>query len=562
MKDSREIAGGDYEHIGSASAALKEALKRIGVDPSIIRKAVIAAYEAEANVVIHARRGRMDIEIGPERIEVEVSDEGPGIEDIGLAMKEGYSTAPPEAREIGFGAGMGLPNIKASADRFVLESVPGRGTRLRFCVFLKPRDVGVRGRHSILPLPGKCTGCLDCVRLCPTQAMRVYDCVPRIIEDLCVDCGACIGACGRGAMDVVGGEEEVPTPSHGEAVVAAASLTAQFGRRADASRVVFGLRACGFADLYAIEEWECALRSAVEEYAKAEGPGAAVISPVCPAVVNLIACRFPSLLKRIAPFLSPIEAAAAELSGRKATFAFLCPSQRTALAAAATGGRIEMVSMRSVIRRLAPLMASSPRGAGGSPEGRFGCVHPASGDAGGSWRLAGIMRITGMKHAMAFLSAMEDGAINPVAAAAVEIYACDGGCYGAPLLAADPFVAVWIERTTGGNAAGSMTAGPGPARKAARLASPPAPRDGMRLDRNMAKAIEKLSTLDALARSLPGDDCGLCGAPSCYCMAEDVVMGRIPAERCAKRKSAGGHRDRASRPPERKADPNGGGRTL
>ncbi|MCX7804193.1 MAG: 4Fe-4S binding protein, partial [Planctomycetota bacterium] len=271
-------------------------------------------------------------------------------------------------------------------------------------MFLVSRETGVPGRHSVQPQAGKCTGCLDCVRACPTRAVRVYGGSPTIIGELCVDCGACAGACARGALDVTGGEEELPTPAHGEVLVATAALAAQFGRPADASEVVFHLKACGFADVYFLEEWEFALRSAAKEYSKAENRGAAAISPVCPAVLNLIACRFPSLLRRVAPFLSPIEAAASELAGRKAMFAFLCPCQRTALAAMLpAAGLAEAVSIRSVIRRLMPRMASS-RFRRGAPVGgvrRKEPPGPASSPEAAC--AAGILRVTGMRHAMAFL---------------------------------------------------------------------------------------------------------------------------------------------------------------
>jgi anti-sigma regulatory factor (Ser/Thr protein kinase) len=125
-----EVTGRDYANAGRASTSIKDILKNLGVPPAVVRRAAIASYEAEMNVVMHAVRGRMSLRVSPAAVTVEVQDEGPGIEDVRLAMQEGYSTATPEMREMGFGAGMGLPNIKKNADVFDLQSEVSRGTRL------------------------------------------------------------------------------------------------------------------------------------------------------------------------------------------------------------------------------------------------------------------------------------------------------------------------------------------------------------------------------------------------------------------------------------------------
>lgn len=125
-----EIMGGDFSRAGSISTKIKEILLEIGIDPAIIRRAAIAIYEAEMNIVMYADKGVLTLNITPEEIHFNIQDEGQGIEDINLAMQEGYSTATDEMREMGFGAGMGLPNIKRNADEFELESTAGKGTKL------------------------------------------------------------------------------------------------------------------------------------------------------------------------------------------------------------------------------------------------------------------------------------------------------------------------------------------------------------------------------------------------------------------------------------------------
>ena len=124
----------DFIRAGEASSELKQRLKKLGFKPELVRRAAIAAYEAEMNVIIHAQKGVMRVEITPARLLILVEDEGPGISDIEQAMQEGFSTASDAIRELGFGAGMGLPNIKRCADDLAIQSTPGQGTRLQITI--------------------------------------------------------------------------------------------------------------------------------------------------------------------------------------------------------------------------------------------------------------------------------------------------------------------------------------------------------------------------------------------------------------------------------------------
>ena len=131
-----EIAGADFTNAGRASTGIKETLKHMGLPSALIRRVAIAAYEAEMNLVMYAKRGTMTLHVTPSGVVIAVVDEGPGIPDISLAMQEGYSTATPEMRELGFGAGMGLPNIKRNTDELVITSEVNRGTVLVMTVHL------------------------------------------------------------------------------------------------------------------------------------------------------------------------------------------------------------------------------------------------------------------------------------------------------------------------------------------------------------------------------------------------------------------------------------------
>ena len=134
------IEGGDFVNAGESSIKIRNILKEIGIDGEIIRRVAIAAYEAEMNVVMYAPRGMMHLSVTPHKILLIVKDDGQGIEDIELAMQPGYSTATEEMREMGFGAGMGLPNIERNTDILNLSTKVGEGTKLEMTFDLEGKN--------------------------------------------------------------------------------------------------------------------------------------------------------------------------------------------------------------------------------------------------------------------------------------------------------------------------------------------------------------------------------------------------------------------------------------
>ena len=265
-----------------------------------------------------------------------------------------------------------------------------------------------------------------------------------------------------------------------------------------------------------------------------------VIAPMCPAVVNLIELRFPSLIPQLAPFDSPWEALQAAHSDRRLAYVVSCPSQRSALMAHESADTADSCvrpgavylspqSVRGSVMTLLGAQGQEPAAAGSSgptptdpavaaPAGYAGADdgHPADPDE--------LLVVTGMEHVTAVLEQIENGLLTDVAA--VELYACAGGCFGSPLLPLDFHVTARRWAHEQGLASAADAPVPGPRRL------PYAARPGIRLDANMARAIEKLGQLQALARALPGKDCGTCGAPTCAALAEDIVMGRATTDLC------------------------------
>ena len=138
-----DVPGDDFTRAGEDSSSIKKALKKVGLAPDIIRNVAIAMYEGEINMVIHAGGGQIDVDIAPDAVRMVLKDQGPGIQDISLAMQAGWSTAPDDVRSLGFGAGMGLPNMKKYTDEMKIESTVGVGTTVSMTVFTHPQEEAV-----------------------------------------------------------------------------------------------------------------------------------------------------------------------------------------------------------------------------------------------------------------------------------------------------------------------------------------------------------------------------------------------------------------------------------
>ncbi len=137
---SFQLIGGEFTNAGEASIELKRKLTDLGLAQDIIKRAAVVAFEAEMNVIIHAAAGWLRYYITPDRLKLVITDMGPGIKDIDMAMKEGYSTAPDWIKEMGWGAGMGLPNINKNSDRMKIDSVVGEGTTVEIIINLNKEE--------------------------------------------------------------------------------------------------------------------------------------------------------------------------------------------------------------------------------------------------------------------------------------------------------------------------------------------------------------------------------------------------------------------------------------
>lgn len=513
IQESYAITGGNYKNAGFASSLLKTRLKRIGVEPAVLRKIMIAAYEAEMNVVIHADRGTMRVALNDRYLDMEVIDEGPGIPDVCLAMKEGYSTAPEAARDMGFGAGMGLPNIKKNSDFFRIESGLGKGTRIRATIQLNPHSRQVSHKNSIQVREDLCSGCLSCVRACPTGAVRVHSKRPEILNHRCVDCTACIEACGSAAISV---STRCFFPSRAErgAVVVPLAVLAQFGEFASPRLLVRYLKDAGFSRVFTETDYRDALIEEVLKTGDRKRKGSPVIIPVCPAVVNLVETRFPSLIPDLAPYLSPIEALVSHTTQRPLLCVVPCPAQFTLLHSRYDESEVMVVSPDALYDSVEIDRVKEETATQNGPTRLV--------EKGPPHLKCDVLAVSGMREVFDLLERIENGLVADVTA--IEPYGCRYGCFGSPLCRENPALARYR--------AGRLDRSSSTGAVAVRRTKSRSAREGTRLHPNLAEAVVLLSKIDEMLKTLPRKDCGLCGAPDCDALAEDIVMGRARVTDC------------------------------
>lgn len=467
------------------------------------------------NVVIHGRTGTFWARLDSAKLDLEVADEGPGIPDLELALREGWSTASAKAREMGFGAGMGLPNIRRNSDLFDIGTRIGRGTRIRSTIFLTPQaSPAAAPAHSAAEeaagiTPERCRKCLRCIFSCPTGALRVHAAGPVLRTGLCIGCTECIGASPSAVYGIREPEAEeggFRAPAEDAVLVVPRGFLASPLAGRSPERALAALARLGFSEVRFTEEWT----EAIEREARADameredrggasrgGPVPPLIPPLCPAVAALVESRFPSLIPNLGKLASPLEAVGEEFPLRPVVLLAACPAQSASARGSSLTGRLTVLS---------PAQLSAALRAA-----QTGLADPASA-AGPSGPSA--------------LAAAEAGALSGATLLNPRLW--EQGCSGSPPVSPDPFPAElgWQRLQRFLDRAPASDAG------TVRRPRPYAQRAGMRQDADMASAIRALGRMDELVRALPGRDCGACGAPSCALFAEDVVMGRVESSAC------------------------------
>ena len=399
--------------------------------------------------------------------------------------------------------------------------------------------------HSVTLAHERCMGCTDCIKRCPTEAIRVRGSKATIIEERCIDCGNCIRICRNGAKRAVMDSLVLMDQFKYKVVLPAPALYGQFPKVKEITCILEALYEMGFDEVFEVAVAGEVVAEHTYRYLKT-ATHFPVISSACPVIIRLIQRRFPTLIRHILPIISPMELSARYIKGYyqqkgiKAEeigvfFISPCPAKATeihrpkGIKKSSIDGVFAIQSVyKQILSKLSEKMNQS--------------VIRQSGPAGLKWAMpsGGIdekkvnkqITVDGMENVIAILEKVEDGTLEEVTY--IEALACTGGCLGGVLNIENAFMSRntlkrWIDSTGEKQQSSHMHA----------LAKIPyffeqelVPRPVVTLDQDVTKALEKMSEIEALYGRLPQIDCGCCGAPTCRCFAEDVVMQKANVEEC------------------------------
>ena len=403
--------------------------------------------------------------------------------------------------------------------------------------------------HSVQLNREKCQGCVSCVKLCPTEAIRVRNGKAEILADRCIDCGACASGCPYHAFTVKTDMLEGLSKFAYNIVLPAPSLYSQFPANVPLEDIWQGLQNLGFDEIFDVSLASEYIAKEIEGYLKNyTGGRKPLISSTCPAVMRLIQVKFPELIKQVVPVLAPVEAAAIyvkrEAAARKQLpteligvwFISPCPSKETNIRQSVDVQHTELTGSFSLSEIYGLLLKNM----GGSHElnVRTGSSYGlAWGTYGGELASAGIsngLAIHGIDNVYEILEQISMNKMPQLDY--VECNACQGGCLGGLLTAENKFVAESNLRQRirklreqepkdrQETMARTMVLQDFPASAAYRKKLVPRPM--MQLDDDIMEAMKKFERMEEVLCSLPGLDCGACGAPSCQGLAEDIVQGK------------------------------------
>lgn len=391
--------------------------------------------------------------------------------------------------------------------------------------------------HSVTLDKEKCHGCTNCIKNCPTEAIRVRGGKAKIIKERCIDCGECIRICPYHAKRAVTGDFEELQKFKFNIAMPAPSFYGQFKNLDDRNKVLTALLEVGFDDVFEVSIGaELATKATKMVLLKTEHKKL-LISSACPAVLRLIRERFPDLLDNLSPVLSPMEIAAsvARERAKEATgfsdeeigvfFITPCPAKVTsvksplALQKSYVNGCFSSNEMylrvRSVMKNLKEVKSFPNSTSGGVAWARSG------GEAMGV-ETSKYIAVDGIKNVIDVLEAIEDDMLGDIVFA--ELCACPGGCVGGPLNVANPFIASTrikdlLEKS--GEGTGSFEYSEGEFLRTKDIEAAPV----MRLDEDFSKAMQMMEDIETIYTNMPKLDCGSCGAPSCKALSEDIVRG-------------------------------------
>lgn len=398
--------------------------------------------------------------------------------------------------------------------------------------------------HSVTLEKDLCKGCTNCLKLCPTQAIRVQGGKAKILKERCIDCGECIRVCPYHAKKAATDNFSILEDYKYKIALTAPTFYGQFSIAEDINVILTAITESGFDDVFEVAWGARVISEKTRQLLKEGKLLKPTISSACPAVLRLIAVRFPGLVNHIIPLRSPMEVAAAEARKRAVEktglkpseigvfFISPCAAKETAVKDLLTVNESAVsgvFSMKEVFLRIARDVGkiSSPKKF--ELAGSEGIGWAASGGEGIATGVKKYIAVDGIHNVIKILEDMEDGKLSDVDF--VEALACAGGCVGGPLAVENNFVArSRIQRICKNNPGAEKIDIPEGLN--CFWDKPVKPRTIMNLDDNIERAMEKMTEIERIYQKLPQLDCGSCGSPSCHALAEDIVRGYAQENDC------------------------------
>lgn len=406
--------------------------------------------------------------------------------------------------------------------------------------------------HSVTLDADKCQGCTNCIKRCPTQAIRVRNKKAYIISDRCIDCGECIRVCPHHAKIAV-------TESFNELIkykyriaLPAPALYGQFNNLENVDYVLTGLKRMGFDSIVEVSKAAELVSSATRVMLESGELQKPVISTACPAVVRLIRTRFPNLLPNMLPLYAPVDLAAkiAREEAKKNTglsdeeigvfFISPCPAKRTATRSPLgyeSSGVNGVIAIKDIYPVLVQTMdrLTPPELESINDSGIIGVSWAQSGGEAAGLLNERYLAADGIENVINVLEELEDEKLNDLDF--IELNCCTGGCVGGVLTVENPYVAkARIQRLRRFMPVSCNTIGSEVDIDSLGWTKELTPSPAMKLADNVVKAMRMMTKLREIESTLPGLDCGICGAPSCRALAEDIVRGYAEETDCLLRK--------------------------
>lgn len=398
--------------------------------------------------------------------------------------------------------------------------------------------------HSVTLDTDKCMGCINCIKRCPTEAIRVRNKKATIISERCIDCGECIRVCPHHAKKAIYDSLSVLDNYKYTVALPAPALYAQFNNLEDVDIVLNALIDLGFDAVYEVARAAEIVSEATRQYMTDKNIIRPVISSACPAITRLIRVRFPNLIEHILPFNAPVEIAAriakqeaAEKTGLSpdeigAIFISPCPAKVTASKMPLGTSKSEVsavVSISDVYPKLLRHMKAGTNGPLTSQCGKIGVTWASSSGEASALLNDNYLAADGIENVIKVLEDLEDEKFTNLDF--IELNACSAGCIGGVMTVENPYIAKTKLKRLRKYLPVSLNH-IGDTKPEIAWDSPIEFAPVLKLDNDLSIAMSKMNKMAEIEATLPGLDCGSCGCPTCKALAEDVVRGVATADEC------------------------------